>query len=234
MKKPSPKPLSRAQRSLSLSRVKLLFEDDEVIVVEKPCGLLTVATATERTRTLYAVLFDYVKRKRPPEKVFIVHRLDRDASGLLVFAKTESGKHHLQQQFKSHSAARKYVAVVEGRLRRDRETIQSFLAENAAHRAYSVSDSRKGKLAVTHLRVLKRSSQTTLIEVRLESGRKHQIRVHLAEHGHPVLGDKTYGSRMNPIRRLALHACSLSLKHPRTGQPLQFESSCPGLFLAQV
>ena len=232
--KSSPKSLSRGERFLSLSRIKLLFEDDELIVVEKPSGLLTVATARERSRTLYAALFDYVKSKRPPEKIFIVHRLDRDASGLLVFAKTEPAKHHLQQQFKIHSAARKYVALVEGRLRKDQETIQSFLAENTAHRVYSVEDSRKGKLAVTHLKVLKRSSQVTLIEVRLESGRKHQIRVHLAEHGHPILGDKTYGSHMNPIRRLALHACNLSLKHPRSGQPLQFESPCPSLFLAQV
>jgi 23S rRNA pseudouridine1911/1915/1917 synthase len=230
----SPKSLSRGAKLLSLSRIKLLFEDDELIVVEKPSGLLTVATARERSKTLYAALFDYVKHKRPPEKIFIVHRLDRDASGLLVFAKTESAKYHLQQQFKNHSATRKYVAIVDGRLRKDRETIQSFLAENAAHRVYSVEDSRKGKLAVTHLRVLKRSSQTTLIEVRLESGRKHQIRVHLAEHGHPILGDKIYGSRRNPILRLALHACSLSLSHPRTGQPLQFESSCPSLFLSQV
>jgi 23S rRNA pseudouridine1911/1915/1917 synthase len=232
--KSSPKSLSRGRRLLALSRIKLLFEDDEVIVVEKPCGLLTIATATERSKTLYAALFDYVKHKRPPEKIFIVHRLDRDASGLLVFAKTESAKHHLQQQFKNHSAARKYVALVEGRLRRDEETLRSFLAENTAHRVYSVEDSRKGKLAVTHVRVLKRSSQATLIEVQLESGRKHQIRVHLAEQGYPILGDRSYGSRRNPLRRLALHASSLSFSHPRTGQRLQFESPCPSLFLSQV
>jgi 23S rRNA pseudouridine1911/1915/1917 synthase len=224
-------PLSRALGILSLSRVKLLFEDDELIVVEKPCGLLSIATAGERSKTLYAVLFDYVKRKRPAEKIFIVHRLDRDASGLLVFAKKESAKRYIQQQFKNHSASRKYVALVEGRLRHDCETIQSFLTENAAHRVYSVNDPRKGKLAVTHLKVLKRSSQTTLIEVRLESGRKHQIRVHLADCGHPILGDKIYGSRMNPIRRLALHAGSLSFVHPQTGERLHFESACPSSFL---
>jgi len=234
MKKSSLKSVSWGQRLLSLWRVKLLFEDDELIVVEKPCGLLTIATEKERSKTLYAALFDYVKHKRPPEKIFIVHRLDRDASGLLVFAKTEPAKHHLQQQFKNHSATRKYVAVAEGRLRRDQETIRSFLAENAAHRVYSVKDSQKGKLAVTHFSVLKRSSQATLIEVQLESGRKHQIRVHLAEHGHPILGDKSYGSRRNPLRRLALHASSLSFSHPGTGQRLQFESPCPNSFLTQV
>jgi len=214
--------------------LQVIFEDSELIVVEKPCGLLTVATARERSKTLYAALFDYVKHQRPPEKIFVVHRLDREASGLLVFAKTGSAKYHLQQQFKEHSVGRKYVALVEGRLGRDQETIQSFLVENAAHKVYSVANPRKGKLAVTHLKVLKRSSKATLIEVCLQSGRKHQIRVHLAERGHPLVGDKNYGSRVNPIRRMALHACSLSFEHPLTGQRLHFESCCPKLFLTQV
>jgi len=213
--------------------LRVVFEDRELIVIEKPCGLLTVATARERSKTLYAALFDHVKHQRPPEKIFVVHRLDREASGLLVFAKTPSAKYHLQQQFKEHLVGRKYVALVEGRLSRDQETIQSFLVENAAHRVYSVASPRKGKLAVTHVKVLKRSSKATLVEVRLESGRKHQIRVHLAERGHPVVGDKNYGSGVNPIGRMALHACSLSFEHPRTGQRLHFESCCPKLFLAQ-
>jgi RluA family pseudouridine synthase len=226
-----PTTIKGRRRALGL---QVVFEDSDLIVVEKPCGLLTVATARERLKTLYAALFDYVKRQRPPEKIFVVHRLDREASGLLVFAKTASAKYHLQQQFKEHSVGRRYLALVEGRLARDQETIQSFLVENAAHRVYSVRNSRKGKLAVTHLKVLKRSSKATLVEVCLESGRKHQIRVHLAERGNPVVGDKTYGSRVNPIRRMALHACSLSFRHPRTGQKLHFESCCPKLFLAQV
>jgi len=231
MKTPWPHSLRMRHKTLPRSQVKLLFEEEQLIVVEKPCGLLSIATVGERSKTLYALLFEYVKSKRPPEKIFIVHRLDRDASGLLVFAKTESAKHCLQQQFRNHSAWRKYVALVEGRLWRDAETIQSFLAENAAHRVYSVKDSKKGKLAVTHLKVLKRSSQTTLIEVRLETGRKHQIRVHLASFGHPIVGDKRYGSRRNSIGRLALHATNLSFDHPQTGQRLQFESACPSSFL---
>src|SRR5205809_5940229 len=136
-------------KSSRFSRLKLVYEDQEVIVVDKPAGLLTMATEKERTKTVYAFLYAYVKNKKPPERIFIVHRLDREASGLLVFAKTESAKHHLQDQFKDHSATRKYVAVVQGQVRRDTERIESYLAQNAAHRAYSTKDHRKGKLAVT-------------------------------------------------------------------------------------
>jgi 23S rRNA pseudouridine1911/1915/1917 synthase len=204
------------------------------MVVDKPPGLLTMATEKERRKTAYALLFDHVKGKKPTEKIFIVHRLDREASGLLVFAKKESAKWHLQEQFKNHRANRSYVAVVEGRVRRDAYTIRSLLAENAVHRAYTTKDPKRGKLAVTHIRVLKRSSRKTLVEVRLESGRKHQIRAHLAEQGHPIVGDKPYGSRTNPLCRLALHAQNLKFKHPRTLEVMEFCSPCPGSFMSQV
>src|SRR2546421_402639 len=157
-----------------------------------------MATATERTKTAYASLRQYLNSKRRPEKLFIVHRLDREASGLLVFAKTFEAKERLQEQFKAHSAGRTYVAVVEGRVKADTFTIRSYLTENAAYRVYSTTNTKAGKLAVTHVHVLKRGAKNTLVEVRLETGRKHQIRVHLAENGHPIVGDKNYGSRGNP------------------------------------
>src|SRR5262245_16853074 len=213
-----------------MDRVRLVFEDASVIVADKPAGLLTMATDTERSKTLYAALREYVNRKKPSEKIFIVHRLDREASGLLVFAKTVAAKERLQEQFKDHSAGRRYVAVVEGRVRVDELRIQSNLAENKAYRGYSKPNTRVGKLAVTHVRVLKRNPKTTLIEVRLETGRKHQIRAHLAERGHAILGDKSYGSGSNPIRRLALHAARLEFKHPVTGKRMQFESPYPKVF----
>ena len=213
-----------------LDRMDPVFEDDSVIVVDKPPGLLTMGTETERARTVYAALREYVNRKRPPEKIFIVHRLDREASGLLVFAKTIEAKKHLQNQFKDHSAGRRYIAVVEGRVMPDDFTIRSHLAENTAYRVYSTRKSGAGKLAITHVRVMKRNPRTTLIEVRLETGRKHQIRVHLAERGHPVAGDKTYGSRSNPIQRMALHAAHLAFRHPRTGKAMQFDSRYPKSF----
>src|SRR5262245_40255265 len=171
-----------------MDQIRIVFEDISVIVVHKPANLLTMATQTERTRTVYAALRARANSKRPPEKIFIVHRLDREASGLLVFAKTIEAKEHLQSQFKDHSAGRRYIAVVEGRVARDNFTIRSHLAENTAYRVYSSRKPGSGKIAVTHVRVIKRSAKATALEVRLETGRKHQIRVHLAEHGHPIIG----------------------------------------------
>jgi len=215
------------------TRVRILYEDETVMVVDKPAGLLTIATERERERTLYAWLFQHVKRQRPPGKIFIVHRLDREASGLLVFAKTPEAKEFLQNQFGNRTAGRVYKAVVDGRVDADEKTIESYLAENRARRSYSTEDRRLGKHAVTHIRVMKRSSRRTLLEVELRSGRKHQIRAHLAEFGHPITGDRVYGSpAKNPLGRLALHAERLVFRHPVTGQREQFESPCPAAFLS--
>jgi len=211
-------------------RTPIVFEDDSVIVAEKPAGLLTMATESEKERTLYAVLRAYLNAKRPPQKLFIVHRLDREASGLLVFAKTIAAKEHLQDQFKDHSAGRTYVAVVEGRVKETDYTIRSYLAENAAFRVYSTSNKKTGSLAVTHIHVRKRNAKTSHLEVRLETGRKHQIRVHLAESGHPIVGDKNYGSRSNPIQRMALHGANLSFEHPLSRKRMSFDSPYPKVF----
>ena len=216
--------------SKRMNDLKIVFEDESIIVADKPEGLLTMATASERSKTAYVMLRQYLNSKRPPEQLFIVHRLDREASGLLVFAKSVEAKERLQDQFKDHSAGRRYVAVVEGSVKADDFTIRSYLTENAAYRVYSTKNSRVGKLAVTHVRALKRSPKHTLVEVRLETGRKHQIRVHLAENGHPIVGDKNYGSRANPIRRLALHGAHLEFRHPMTGKLMRFDSSPPKSF----
>lgn len=210
--------------------MNIVFEDESLIVIDKPEGLLTMATATERSKTAYALLREYLHSKKPPEQLFIVHRLDREASGLLVFAKTSQAKERLQDQFKAHSAGRRYIAVVEGRVKADDFTIRSYLTENAAYRVYSTRNTRLGKPAVTHVHVLKRGVKSTLLDVRLETGRKHQIRVHLAESGHPIVGDKNYGSGANPIRRLALHGAHLEFRHPDSGKLMHFESRPPKTF----
>jgi 23S rRNA pseudouridine1911/1915/1917 synthase len=203
-------------------KVQRIFEDDHVIVVDKPAGLLTVATATERRRTLHSILSELIRRK-----LFIVHRLDREASGLVVFAKTTHAKEHLQAQFKDHTAGRTYIAVVEKRVTPESFTIRSPLAENTAHRVYP---SATGKPAVTHVKVLQHRAKASLIEVRLETGRKHQIRVHLAEKGYPIVGDKFYGGRASSIHRLALHAARLEFRHPATGKVVRLESRYPKTF----
>jgi 23S rRNA pseudouridine1911/1915/1917 synthase len=210
-----------------LNKLRIVFEDDSVIVVDKPAGLLTMGTETERSNTLYATLRAYLNCRKPAEKVFIVHRLDREASGLLVFAKTVEAKEQLQNQFKDHSAGRVYTAVAEGRVLPEQFTIRSLLTENAAFRVYSTANSRTGKPAVTHVRVLKSNARTSLLEVRLETGRKHQIRVHLAERGHPIVGDKVYGSRSNFLGRLGLHGTHLEFEHPRSRVRLKFDSPYP-------
>ena len=212
------------------SSLNIVFEDESVIVIDKPEGLLTMATAIERSKTAYALLRQYLHSKKPPEQLFIVHRLDREASGLLVFAKTSQAKERLQDQFKAHSAGRRYVAVVEGRVKADDFTIRSYLAENAAYRVYSTRNTRAGKLAITHVNVLKRGVKSTLLDIRLETGRKHQIRVHFAESGHPIVGDKNYGGGANPLRHLALHRAHLEFSHPASGKRMRFDSAPPKTF----
>jgi 23S rRNA pseudouridine1911/1915/1917 synthase len=210
--------------------MEIVFEDPSVIVIEKPAGLLTMSTEKEKSKTAYAELRAYLNSKRPPEKLFIVHRLDREASGLLVFAKSPEAKERLQDQFKDHSAGRRYVAVVEGVVTQNEFTLRSYLAENKAYRVYSTPNKNDGSLAITHVRVLTRKRKSTVLEVRLETGKKHQIRVHLAERRHPIVGDKSYGSVNNPIRRLALHGAHLAFKHPISGKPMAFDSPYPKVF----
>jgi 23S rRNA pseudouridine1911/1915/1917 synthase len=205
----------------------VVFEDDAIVVADKPPGLLTIGTSTERRNTLYARLYDLAHRRRPPEKIFVVHRLDREASGLLVFAKTPQAKHALQRQFRDRTAGRRYVAWVHGTVRQDELTLRSWLAENAARRVWDAGEERGGKLAITHLRVLARRPGRTLVEASLETGRKHQIRVQLASAGHPIEGDRRYGPPRPASSRLALHAAHLRFVHPVTGASMAFASPPP-------
>jgi 23S rRNA pseudouridine1911/1915/1917 synthase len=213
--------------------MRVVFEDADLLVVDKPAGLLTVATDRERTRTLYAGIRALLARRRPPERVFVVHRLDREASGLLVFAKTPEAKYALQGQFKTREAGRTYVALVRGTVARDELTLRSHLAENAALRVWDAGPQRGGKLAVSHVRVRARRGDHTLVEVTLETGRKHQIRVQLADAGHPILGDRRYGPRERDAPGLALHAAVLRLRHPSSGEKLVLRSPPPRWFRVQ-
>lgn len=208
----------------------ILYEDRDILVVDKPPGLLTIGTDKEKSRTAYFILTDYVRKgyAKSRKRIFIVHRLDKDTSGILVFAKTEEAKRSLQSQWEE--TEKKYLVVVHRRCEKHSETISTYLAENKAHGVYTASDSTKGKLAHTAYRVLKQTNDLALLEVDLLTGRKHQIRVHLAGIGHPVVGDKKYGKANDPHKRLALHATSLSFRHPFSGEQVTFETTVPHYF----
>jgi 23S rRNA pseudouridine1911/1915/1917 synthase len=207
--------------------MRVLFEDASLIVIEKPENLLSMASETERAKTAYALLTDYVRRgnSRSPERVWIVHRLDRETSGLMVFAKTEAAKRALQANW--HETDKRYLAVVEGKPPADHGVLRSHLDEGSPSKVYSAPPSKRTRHAVTNYRVVKRIATRTLIELTPETGRRHQIRVHLADVGCPIIGDRQYGARTNPARRLGLHASSLQFNHPVSGELLRFESPLP-------
>lgn len=207
--------------------IKVHFEDATLIVIEKPPDLLTIASVAEQEKTAYFQLTDYLRAGDPRahERVWIVHRLDRETSGIMVFAKTPVAKAILQTGW--DQAEKRYLAVVEGFLPDDQGTFQSWLDEANPFKVFSVPRTPNTRHAVTHYRVRKRSRGRTLVELTLETGRRHQIRVHLAEAGYPVVGDLKYGAKTNPAKRLGLHAWTLRFPHPVTNQKLCFEAALP-------
>lgn len=217
----------------ALLGMKILFEDDDLIVIDKPAGLLSMATDEERDRTAYRALTDYVRRNNPNNRVFIVHRLDRETSGVMMFAKRAATQQTLQDNWKDSVIERAYVAVVEGRLKVEKGTITSWLQESGTQTMY-VGKPGEGLKAILHYQVLKSGTDYSLLEIHLETGRRNQIRVQMQHIGHPVVGDKRYGLGKNPIARLGLHARVLSFRHPVTGEILRFETPIPPTFLKLV
>jgi tRNA pseudouridine32 synthase / 23S rRNA pseudouridine746 synthase len=214
--------------------VALLYEDNDLIVVDKPGGLLTMGTERDKSRTVHCILNDYVRKgnSKSRNRVYIVHRLDRDTSGILIFAKSEVAKRILQEQWESTTKI--YLAVVRGTPVPRQGTISSYLVENAAFNVYSTPDPAKGRLSRTEYTVRKEARGLSMLEIHLLTGRKHQIRVHFAEQGHPVVGDKKYGPANDASASLALHARSIAFTHPVSGKRLFFETEIPGHFIRLV
>ena len=213
------------------SRLKIVYEDDDIIVVNKGYGLLSMGTDKIKEGTAYSLLRDYVKRKDPRNKLFIVHRLDRDTSGLMMFAKTMKAKETMQHNWNNMVLERRYVAVItKGPLDPAEGEMRSYLAENAAHEVYSTPDPDKGQLAVTYYRTLRTRGRYSLVELSLATGRKNQIRVHMKEAGHTIAGDRRYGAPASPIHRLALHAQTLRFVHPTTRRDMSFSTPIPSSF----
>ena len=205
--------------------LKIVYLDDTIVVVEKPEGLLTIGSEREKERTAHRLLNEYFKamNKSRLQQAYIVHRLDRETSGLMIFARDESIRGVLQQNWKS--VLKRYLAIVEGALPNAQGTLKDHLVESRSLRVHRVD--KGGALAITHYRVLENYGDKSLLELTLESGRKHQIRVQLAARNHPIVGDLKYGARIDPARRLALHSSELKFRHPVSGASMEFCSPLP-------
>ena len=216
-------------RDAALERVGLsiVHLDDAIVVIDKPAGLLSMGSEREKERTAHRILNEHLKAlaKSPLQQAFIVHRLDRETSGLMLFARSESTQAALQQNWKR--VTKRYLAVVEGAPDNPNGTLRDKLVESQSLMVRVDRAARDGELAITHYRVLRIHGDKSLLELTLETGRKHQIRVQLAALGHPIVGDRKYGARSDPVRRLALHSCALKFRHPVSDAPMEFRSALP-------
>ncbi|MBN2829822.1 MAG: RNA pseudouridine synthase [Candidatus Cloacimonetes bacterium] len=219
--------ISIASRKFLPKDVIIIHEDRDILVVDKPAGILTIATDAEETNTLYYMLTDYVRKGNPKSiyRIFIVHRLDKDTSGIIVFAKSEQAKKYLQDNWEK--TEKHYLALVAGTFKEKTGVLESYLVENKAHNVYSTPDSTLGKLARTEYKVLKESNNFSLLDITLHTGRKHQIRVQFADINHPLAGDKKYGVEKVKFNRLGLHSYSLSFDHPYSKERVTFRTKIP-------
>lgn len=205
-------------------KLDILYEDKYVIAVNKPSNLLTISTEKEKERTLYHYVFDYLKKKNKNNKVFIVHRLDKDTSGIVVFAKDPKTKFFMQDNWDKFK--RCYVAVVEGKVKENKGTLKNYLMETKTHVTYVVND-KNGKLAITEYEKVLENKKYTMLSLNIKTGRKNQIRVQLSNMGNPITGDKKYGAKKDPIRRMALVANYLSFTHPKTKEVIVLDIDIP-------
>lgn len=206
-------------------RLDIIYEDKEIIVINKPTHLLTVATEDEKFNTLYYKVSDYVKKKHKSNKIFIVHRLDKDTSGVVLFAKTQELKDAFQDKWNELCKTREYIAVVEGNVK-ESGRVEEYLKETKTLLTYAVKN-KDGKLAITNYEPIKSSKSYSVVKINIETGRKNQIRVAMNNIGHPIVGDKKYGSTKNPVRRVCLHASKLEITHPIKKSLLSFEARLP-------
>ncbi len=218
----------KGRKEFSHKLLKIVYEDPYIIVIEKKEGLLSVATERQKERTAMSILTEYVKRSGRQFKVYAVHRLDRDTSGLMMFAKDEKTQHTLRDNWHDIVTDRRYVAVATGEMEKDADTIVSWLTDKVIYVANSTHDDG-GRKSITHYRTIKRANGYSLLELDLETGRKNQIRVHMQSIGHPLIGDGRYGGDIapDPINRLGLHAFKLCFYHPVTNELMKFETPYP-------
>ena len=203
----------------------IIFEDEHLLVVDKPSGLLTIATNKEKEKTLYHMVREYVKQNNKNNKIFIVHRLDKDTSGIVIFSKDEKTKKDLQDNWNDYVRLREYVAVVHGKLNKKENKIVEYLKETKTHLVYA-SKNKEGKEAITNYKVIKESADYSLVQVLIETGRTNQIRVAFSNLGHPIVGDNKYGIK-DKEKRLFLHANRLKIYYPVIKKEILFEIATP-------
>lgn len=208
----------------------IIFENDEIIVINKPSGLLSVASDIEKGRTAYRMVNDYVQQKDKHNRIFVIHRLDEDTSGVLMFAKNPKIRDIMQKEWNDIVLARGYYAVVEGRMEKPQDKFIDYLKENSLNLMYVSNNRSNGKKCITSYKVMKSNKNYSLLDVDIETGRKNQIRVQLGHRGHYVVGDDKYGEPSNPLNRLGLHAYKLKLIHPVTKKLLEFVAPIPQEF----
>lgn len=220
----------KGQKEFRSSLLKIIYEDAYIIVIDKREGLLSIATERQKERTAYSILTEYVQRSARQHRIYIVHRLDKDTSGLMVFAKDEKTKRTLQDNWEQIVTDRRYVALLSGEMEKENGTVTSWLRDNKVYITYSSMSNNGGEKAITHYKVIKKCNEYSLVELELETGRKNQIRVHMQDLHHPVVGDIKYGNGDDPIGRLGLHAFKLCFYHPVTKELLKFETPYPASF----
>lgn len=224
---------SRGNIELTHPKLKILYEDEAIVVVEKKEGLLTVITGAKDETTAFSILKNYVQKSNKRNRIYVVHRLDRETSGILMFAKSREVQHLLQQNWHTAITGRSYIAVVDGVVEKEHDTITSWLTENEKSlKIHSSETDNGGQQATTHYKRIKYNESYSLLELNLETGRKNQIRVHMQSIGHPITGDKKYGSATSPLGRVALHARILEFYHPITEKIIRFETPVPRKFLS--
>ena len=211
-----------------ITNLEIIFEDDDILVVEKPAGLLSVATNKMESDTLHSRCLDYIRTKHHSNWCYIVHRLDRETSGIMIFALSKQNKEYLQEQFAERSIYRTYFALVEGKLPRKHGTEIEWLLEDKNLRVKKVKPNTKSsKEAITHWEVVKENQSTSLVRIAIDTGRRHQIRMAMKSLGSPVVGDDLHGAKTDPMGRICLHASSLEFLHPQTDEPVRFETRVP-------
>ena len=211
-----------------MKKLDIIYEDKELLVVNKSAHKLTIANDKTKYNTLYHEAREYVKKQNPKNKIFIVHRLDEQTSGVILFAKSEKLKHLLQNNWDTYK--REYIAIVEGHLPKKKDTLKYYLKESKTLEVYVTNNKKDAKLAITNYEVIKDNKDTSILNIDIKTGRKNQIRVSLAHIGNPIIGDKKYHAKTNPIKRLGLHANRLVITNPITKKEMEFIAKTPKAF----